>query len=82
MFINGVVKTPGGRYCLSFFGEPIMRIGFAFADSPLGPLIQDDTYTMGVADGGKGNGTFASGFPPWAGLAQHEHDLIRLDNGT
>eukprot|EP01047_Picozoa_sp_COSAG01_P055378 COSAG01_NODE_6159_length_3818_cov_8.550686_3_plen_47_part_00 len=43
---------------------------------------QDDALTIGVGEGGKGNGTFASGFPPWASLAQHEHDLIRLDNGT
>eukprot|EP01052_Picozoa_sp_SAG31_P022212 SAG31_NODE_1755_length_7344_cov_7.207039_10_plen_131_part_00 len=82
VFINGVVKAPDGRYCLSFFGEPIMRIGFAFADNPLGPFVQDDTYTMGVGKGGKGNGTFAADFPAWASLAQHEHDLIRLDNGT
>ena len=116
VFINGVVKAPDGRYCLSFFGEPIMRIGFAFSESPLGPFMVDDSHTLGVGDGGKGNATFASDFPSWASLvrsnnksrlqikqtalprqlsagtshvsacsvgqAQHEHDLIRLDNGT
>jgi hypothetical protein len=57
VFINGVVRAPDGRYCLSFFGEPIMRIGFAFADSPLGPFIQvsqslfhDETHCHGSTE--------------------------------
>lgn len=73
VFVNGVVKAPDGRYCLSFFGEPIMRIGFAFADSPLGPFVTDDSYTLGVGDGGKGNSTHASDFPDWA-------SVVRADN--
>ena len=76
VFINGVVKAPDGRYCLSFFGEPIMRIGFAFATSPLGPFITDDSYTIGVGGAGKGNGTTASGFPGWASVVGNDNTLI------
>jgi hypothetical protein len=71
VFVNGIVKAPDGRYAISFFGEPIMSIGFAFADTPFGPFEQDNSYYLN-----------ASMFPEWAGQAQHEHDLIRLDNGT
>ena len=68
VYVNGAVVAPDGRYCLSFFGEPNMSISFAYSSSPLGPFAIEGPELKPTM--------------PWASAAQHEHDLVRLDNGT
>ena len=70
------VRAPEGRVALLYMGYSSNGtwggIGVAYAAGPLGPFVRSGP-TPAIP---------TESFPEWARQAVHEHDCVRLDNGT